>query len=46
MYEFPRTGLPRRGRKALEAAIEEMTASVSSLSRAERFAVVRAASLQ
>lgn len=46
MYQFPRAGLPRRERKALEAAIQQMTASVSSLSRAERFALVRAASLR
>lgn len=43
MYEFPRAGLPRRERKALEAAIQELSVSVSSLSRAERFAMVRAA---
>lgn len=44
MYELPRGGLPRSARKALEAAIEQMSASVSSLSRAERAALVRAAS--
>ena len=44
MYEFPRAGLPRRERNALEAAIEKMAASASSLSRAERAALVRAAS--
>jgi hypothetical protein len=44
MYELPRGGLPRRDRKALEAAITEMAAAVSSLSRVERAAVVRAAS--
>jgi hypothetical protein len=46
MYEFPRAGLSRRDRKALEAAIADMTASVSSLSRAERASLVRAASLR
>lgn len=46
MYEFPRERLARRDRKALQAAIEQMAASASSLSRAERFALMRAASLQ
>jgi hypothetical protein len=46
MYEFPRAGLRRRERHALEAAIQELTAASSSMSRAERFALVRAASLQ
>jgi hypothetical protein len=46
MYELPRGGLPRRARKALEAAIEEMAASASALTRAERSALVRAASLR
>jgi hypothetical protein len=46
MYEFPRQGLRRRGRKALEAAIAQMAASVSSLSRGERAALVRSASLR
>jgi hypothetical protein len=46
MYEFPRQGLPRRGRKALEAAIVQMAATVSSLSRGERAALVRSASLR
>jgi hypothetical protein len=46
MYEFPRERLSRRDRKALEAAIEQMAASAATLSRAERFAVMRAASLQ
>ena len=44
MYEFPRAGLSRRDRKALDAAIAEMSASVSSLTRLQRFAMVRAAS--
>ena len=46
MYEFPRDGLPRRGRKALEAAIAQMATSVASLSRAERAALIRSASLR
>jgi hypothetical protein len=46
MYEFPRAGLPRKGRQAVESAIRELTAASSSLSRAERFALVRAASLR
>jgi hypothetical protein len=46
MYELPRTGLPRRERKALEAAIAEMAGSVSALSRQERIDLVRAASVR
>jgi hypothetical protein len=46
MYEFPREGLVRRERKALEAAIAQMAAAVSALSRAERAALVRSASLR
>jgi hypothetical protein len=46
MYEFPRAGLPRRGHKAIEAAIAEMSTSVTALSRADRIALVRAASLR
>lgn len=46
MYEFPRERLSRRDRKALEAAIAQMAASAATLSRAERFAVMRSASLQ
>jgi hypothetical protein len=46
MYEFPRDSLSRRNRKALEQAIEQMAASASALSRAERFALIRSASLQ
>jgi hypothetical protein len=44
LYEFPRDGLARRDRKALEAAIARMSSSVSSLSRTQRGALVRAAS--
>ncbi len=46
MYEFPRAGLARRDRQALEAAIEKMTGSLDSLSQTQRFALVRAASLR
>jgi hypothetical protein len=44
MYEFPRAGLTRKDRKALDAAIAEMSESVSSLSWLQRNAMVRAAS--
>jgi hypothetical protein len=46
MYEFPRAGLKRRERKALEAAIAQLATSVSSLSRPQRAALVRSASLR
>jgi len=46
MFEFPREGLGRRDRKALEAAIEQMGAAVSSLSRADRVAMLRTVSLR
>jgi hypothetical protein len=46
MYELPRAGLSRKERKALEAAIAEMAASVSSLSRQERIDMVRAATVR
>jgi len=46
MYEFPPAGLSRKDRKALEAAIAQMAASVSSLSRAERAALVQSAVLR
>jgi hypothetical protein len=46
MYEFPPGGLPRKERKLLEAAIAQMAASVSSLSRAERAALVQSAVLR
>ena len=42
MCEFPRAGLSRRDRKAVEAAIAGMAASVSSLSARQRIAMVRA----
>lgn len=44
LYELPPDGLARRDRKALEAAIAQMSSSVSSLSRMQRGALVRAAS--
>ena len=44
LYEFPRAGLSRRDRKALDGAIEEMSASVSSLTNLQRYAMVRVAS--
>jgi hypothetical protein len=44
MYEFPRAGLARKDRKTLESSIAEMSASVSSLTKLQRNAMVRAAS--
>jgi hypothetical protein len=46
MYEFPHEPLGRRERKALETAIEQLTVSVSSLSRAQRATLVRSAALR
>jgi hypothetical protein len=46
IYECPPGGLPRKERKQLEAAIAQMAASVSSLSRAERAALVQSAVLR
>jgi hypothetical protein len=46
MYECPPGGLSRKDRKALESAIAQMSASVSSLSRAERAALVQSAVLR
>jgi hypothetical protein len=46
MYEYPPGGLSRKDRTALESAIAQMAASVSSLSRAERAAVVQSAVLR
>ena len=46
MYEVPRAGLSSRERKALEAAVSRMAASVSSLSRSQRFEMLRAVSLR
>jgi hypothetical protein len=46
MYEFPPGGQSRKERKMLEAAIAQMAAAVSSLSRADRQASVRSALLR
>ena len=43
MYEFPRPGMPRPKPRELTVAIGEMSAGVASLSRLQRFALVRAA---
>ena len=43
MYEFPRPGMPRPTPRELNAAIADMTAGVGTLSRLQRFAMVRAA---
>jgi hypothetical protein len=40
VFEMPRTGMARRGRKKIAAAIDELDAHVSSLSRAERVDIV------
>ena len=44
MFEFPRAGLSRKDRKAIEASIREMAESVTSLSKIQRYAMVRTAS--
>ena len=44
MYEFPATGLSRKERKAVQAAIQQLESGVSSLSRNQRFDLARAAS--
>jgi hypothetical protein len=44
MYEFPRVGLSRKDRKALETAIAEMSTSVASLTNLQRNAMIRTAS--
>jgi len=46
MYELPPRKLTRREYKALDAAIEEISGSVSTLSRTARDAVMRAATLR
>jgi hypothetical protein len=46
MYECPPGGLSRKDRKALESAIAQMAASVSSLSRDQRAALVQSAVLR
>ena len=44
LYEFPRAGITRKDRKALETAIQELSAGVTSLTRVQRHALVRMAS--
>jgi hypothetical protein len=44
VYEFPRPGITRKDRKTLEAAIHELSAGVTSLSKVQRHALVRMAS--
>jgi hypothetical protein len=46
MYEMPPRQLTRREHKALDAAIEDITGSVSTLSRTARDAMLRAATLR
>jgi len=46
MYELPPRKLARREYKALEAAIEDISSSVSTLSRTARDAMMRAATLR
>jgi hypothetical protein len=41
MFEFPRAGLSRKDRKAIEESIREMAESVTSLSKIQRYAMVR-----
>jgi len=41
MYEFPRAGLSRRDRKALETAIADMSSDVASLTNLQRNAMIR-----
>ncbi len=43
MYEFPRPGMPQPASRELKAAVAEMASNVSSLSRLQRSAMVRAA---
>src|SRR5690349_20659869 len=44
MYEFPRVGLTRKDRKALENAIAEMSTNVASLTNLQRNAMIRTVS--
>jgi hypothetical protein len=46
MYELPPQGLTRGDRKALEAAMEQLSGGVSTLSRESRDALIRSASLR
>jgi hypothetical protein len=41
MYEFPRAGLSRQDRKALENAIADMSTTVASLTTLQRNAMIR-----
>jgi RNA polymerase-interacting CarD/CdnL/TRCF family regulator len=43
MYEFPRQGLARKERRALEAAIRTIREELSSISRLQRHDLLRAA---
>jgi hypothetical protein len=45
VYEMPRTGMARRSRKQIAAAIDELDAQVVSLSRTERVDIVGRAAL-
>jgi hypothetical protein len=44
LYEFPRAGISRKDRKTLETAIGELSAGVTSLTRIQRYTLVRTAS--
>jgi hypothetical protein len=44
LYEFPHAGISRKDRKTLETAIRELSAGVTSLTRIQRYALVRTAS--
>jgi hypothetical protein len=44
MFEFPRAGISRKDRKAIEDSIREMAESVTTLSKIQRYAMVRTAS--
>jgi hypothetical protein len=46
MYEWPPQGLSRRDGKAVEAAMEQMSGAVSTLSREARDTLIRTASLR
>ena len=43
MYEFPRPGMPQPSSRELKTAVTEMASNVSSLTRLQRSAMVRAA---
>ena len=44
MFEFPRAGLSRKDRKPSRRSIREMAEGVTSLSKIQRYAMVRTAS--